>query len=388
MTMPDWPAAARRGCVLAVLVVMMAATPAAAASGWSIVPSPITGTTTGATLTGVSCTSANSCTAVGSSVNRAGSAIAALAERWNGSAWSSEPIPDPTADAPAQLTGVSCTSPSACTAVGSFSNVYAGGAVVERWDGTNWSDEYQLNDNGDNSEPAFDAVSCSTASSCVAVGSRATYQTDGVYPLAAGWNGKFWALLGTYVPPGYGNPGGGSETTTSTDTDLTGVSCTAPDQCTLVGYADLYYGGNETLAERWNGRGWAKQRPRSTPLAEVSCMSSTSCMAVAGGYSQLWAGTGWSDVPLTSPTKTNLTALSCPETRTCVAIGTTSTGRVLAQRWNGKRWSTQPAPTPHAAKHIDINSLSCASNRACIAVGAYRNEGGTMVPLVERYADK
>ena len=54
-----------------------------------------------------------------------------MAERWNGTAWAMQSIPNPNGSG--QLNGVSCTSASACTAVG-----YYGGYVTlaERWNGT------------------------------------------------------------------------------------------------------------------------------------------------------------------------------------------------------------------------------------------------------------
>lgn len=43
--------------------------------------------------------------------------MAALAEAWNGSSWTVQPTPNP--DGYASLAAISCTSASACTAVGS-----------------------------------------------------------------------------------------------------------------------------------------------------------------------------------------------------------------------------------------------------------------------------
>ena len=65
-----------------------------------------------------------------------------MAERWNGKRWSVQPVAVPAAPN-SFLTGVSCTSTTACTAVGdafadsSFNNTV--GTVAERWNGTTWS---------------------------------------------------------------------------------------------------------------------------------------------------------------------------------------------------------------------------------------------------------
>ena len=93
---------------------------------WTIQPTP-NPRPGGAFLNGVSCTSASACTAVGSLPP------GTLAERWNGTRWAIQPTPNP-AQGGGGLSGVSCTSASACTAVGG-SNA---GALAERWNGTSW----------------------------------------------------------------------------------------------------------------------------------------------------------------------------------------------------------------------------------------------------------
>jgi hypothetical protein len=64
-------------------------------------------------LNSVSCRSAV-CEAIGDT------GLGTLAERWNGAKWSLQPTPNPGAAADNdQLTGIACTSPTACIAVGS-----------------------------------------------------------------------------------------------------------------------------------------------------------------------------------------------------------------------------------------------------------------------------
>lgn len=88
-------------------------------SAWAIQSTPgLTGGQSYANLLeGVSCTSATACTAVGYS---AGPVPVTLAMRWNGTSWTLQPTADPT-DAQSsdrQLEGVSCLSATACRAVG------------------------------------------------------------------------------------------------------------------------------------------------------------------------------------------------------------------------------------------------------------------------------
>jgi len=117
----------------------------------------------GANLNWVSCVSETDCLAVGAS--NAGT----LAERWNGEDWTIQATPNPAGKAMAGFTGVSCTSASFCVAVG-FPFDSAGNPVAtlaERWNGKSWAIQPTPN-------PApgsgFGGVSCTSASFCVAVG--------------------------------------------------------------------------------------------------------------------------------------------------------------------------------------------------------------------------
>jgi hypothetical protein len=75
----------------------------------------------GVRFTGVACPSPGACTAVGFFENVAGS-NQAFSERWNGVGWAIQPMPSPTGAAATSLAGVSCSSANQCTAVGSSIN--------------------------------------------------------------------------------------------------------------------------------------------------------------------------------------------------------------------------------------------------------------------------
>ena len=105
----------------------------AAAAGWSIqaTPNPVGGSNS--ILNGGSCTSASACTAVGD--YNSGTTGVTLAERWNGSTWSIQTTPNPTGAPVSLLNGVSCASATACTAAGGYNNGTAGVTLAERWSG-------------------------------------------------------------------------------------------------------------------------------------------------------------------------------------------------------------------------------------------------------------
>src|SRR5207249_3636353 len=83
---------------------------------WSIVTSPNT-----RALSGVTCTSPSDCWAVGSYRN--GFYNQTLIEHWNGTAWSIVTSPNTSTTQSNGLSGVTCTSASNCWAVGSYYNL-------------------------------------------------------------------------------------------------------------------------------------------------------------------------------------------------------------------------------------------------------------------------
>jgi len=136
-------------------------------------------------LSGVSCTSNTFCAAVGGFATTAiHSANSALAEVWNGATWTIHRAPKPRGARVATLNGVSCTSSTACAAVGSFTNS-AGqqGTFVERWSGTMWSIQSTSKPRGATGV-VLQGVSCRSSTACTAVGSFTTPGSGIGMPLA------------------------------------------------------------------------------------------------------------------------------------------------------------------------------------------------------------
>jgi len=179
-------------------------------------------------LSGVSCTSVSFCVAVGEYSGLPGNgnnlSDQSLAEQWNGSSWSTMTTTNPTTDD--GLTGVSCTSPSFCVAVGSSQN----GTVAEQWNGSSWSTMTTIPGDAN----ILNGVSCSSATFCVAVGYSSTGDPEDLKTLAEQWNGSSWTTMTTTNP--------------STADTLYGVSCKSTSFCVAGGY---YYdsGADLTLAE-------------------------------------------------------------------------------------------------------------------------------------------
>jgi hypothetical protein len=285
------------------------------------------------------------------------------------------------------LTGVSCASPAACTAVG----YDAAGSLAVRWNGRRWSIQLIPRLSG-----ALTGVSCASNAACTAVaefGCVDCLGTPSQLFLAAGWDGTAWSIQ--RIP----------NRAVSTGTSLLGVSCVSPTACIAVGSYRDPVGVVVTLALRWNGRRWSIQ-PTPNPagaghgtLEAVSCASTTACTAVGSPRMLIerWNGTRWSIQPNPMPagaTGGTLTGVSCASPTDCIAVGNYLHASVpssqaaplpLIERWNGRRWSIQPTPTPTGATSSTLTAVSCNSPTTCTAVGHYTNEPGDELTLVERW---
>jgi len=83
-----------------------------------------------------------------------------------------------------------------------------------------------------------------------------------------------------------------------------------------------------------------------------------------------------------------LMAVSCPTDKMCVAVGESSfssTGTMLAERWNGHTWSVTRLAHPPGATNSFLTGVSCTSARACTAVGVDFVPATGGGPLAERW---
>lgn len=170
---------------------------------WSLQTVPIPAGAVGAELTGVDCTSTTSCRAVGRYYPTTSSTTYwAMVSTWNGLTWSSEAVPKPPAEPKrSTLLDISCSSGSACTAVGGYLNS-SGTQVsyVARWNGLSWSWQSSPNPTGSTNTP-LQNISCVASSPCVAVGDWR--DASGVWrPMAQFWDGTSWVIESVEVPSG------------------------------------------------------------------------------------------------------------------------------------------------------------------------------------------
>ena len=178
---------------------------------WSLLTFPSLPSVGG--LSVVSCTSSRVCMTVASSM---------VAERWDGTSWFAKSMPEPVGALHTYVNGLSCTSSSFCTAVGYYLGAGPGQPFAERWDGRNWS-LAPLPHVGPPVDTSLSSVSCTSPSACIAVGQSSTFPFQGSYKtLAERWDGTSWSVQSTPNAPG-------------DYSELAGVSCTSGHGCTAVG---------------------------------------------------------------------------------------------------------------------------------------------------------
>jgi hypothetical protein len=212
-------------------------------TSWAIQATPNPSGLDTSQLIDVSCVSTGACTAVGTYTNFALNDVT-LAEQWDGTSWAIQTTPNPTRAHTSDLNGVSCVSADACTAVGDHTNG-AGTEVTlaEWWNGTSWAIQTTPNPTGahDSYMSGFNGVSCVSAGECTAVGAY-TDRAGTFVTLAERLNGRRWAIQTTPHPTG------------AHDGVLDAVSCVSAGACTAVGDYKNRAGTLVTLAERRDGR--------------------------------------------------------------------------------------------------------------------------------------
>ena len=121
------------------------------------------------TAGGVSCTGTTNCITVGFTSTSADTDIT-LAEAWDGTDWSTDITPNPVGAIPSQLSGVSCTSPSDCVAVGWGINGEDTSQLAEIWHGSQWRVRALPHPPDGGFRSYLTSVSCTNDQTCMAVG--------------------------------------------------------------------------------------------------------------------------------------------------------------------------------------------------------------------------
>ena len=368
------------GSVLALSGGSAAAQPAAAGT-WSVIPVPNAGTAPDNSLASTSCPTITFCAAVGSA------GTATLADVSRGGTWSVTPTPN-VGTAGSSLDGVSCTSLTFCMAVG-FNYVGTppnSATLAEVYNGSTWSVSPTPDVPGDVNE--LTAVSCTSPTSCVAVGTYDTGSPDQDLTLVETFNGAAWTIVSSPNPAA------------NADNILNAVSCPGAGACTAIGvWYDGATGDANTLVEIETAGGWSVVTTPDIPdndnfLKGVSCQSASSCTAVGAADSSPTthaplvlsevAG-AWSIVsdPAQPSAASGLSAVSCTSATSCAAVGGYyTTGANLQQTLvmveTYGTWSVVSSPNVGTSDN-SLDGTSCTTGFSCVAVGQDGNAGGPLV---------
>jgi hypothetical protein len=339
-------------CAIGVFLAALGFASTSSTPGWSLVSSPSNGNTN--SLYATTCTSPSDCWAVGNYWAYPGGYPypQTLTEHWNGSSWSIVSSPNSSGTENNSLSGLACTSASNCWAVGSYT-YYDNGfpfpsphtqALIEYWDGAAWSIVASPNIN------PLSAVACASASDCWAVGSDiarwngnswSTYGSGGSLKsitclsgsdcwavgnaLIEHWNGSSWVVVPEPRENYEANPD-----------YLAAVSCASSSDCWAVGTVVTGEETSETLTEHWNGSSWSivyspSPSAESSSFNSVNCRSASNCWAVGSYFDGTstqtltghWDGAFWTIVGSPSPSsrQNRLYSVTCPSSSFCWAVG-------------------------------------------------------------------
>ena len=352
-------------------------------------------------LSGVYCTAAPNCWAVGERTK--GNADVNEILHWNGNAWRDHSVPSPGGTASDDVNGlfaVRCLTARSCWAVGEYQKGGAGPVLSQalRWNGKRWSVVATPQTGGRRKGDAtelFD-VTCTSSANCWAVGDYGKFTGTISKPVklaneALHWNGRKWSRVRTPNPAG---------TATRRLNSLFGVRCLSSANCNAVGdYAngtaeDSAVMRNEAL--HWNGKRWSHARTPNpgggsagdySELSAVGCVPS-SCWAVgtsglhsagtitSSGEALHWNGKKWATVGVPEPSLDDqLIGVMCVSKGNCWAVGSSGEGLAVdneALHWNGTKWTLSTTPNPGGTGDGDINlldSVRCVSRTNCWAVG-------------------
>jgi hypothetical protein len=347
----------------------------------------------------ISCWSATTCDAVGESGTGTGIVLSIT-----GTAVSYVELANLGSQDYEELTSIRCFSATSCIAVGTTggggSIVSAGTsrALVSVLTGSTWSQRLLPNPSSDNDGIA-NSISCTSASSCVAVGTAgdvfggpapppSTYAAYGA-ALATGT----WSLDAPSV-------GGAPQAA------LFGMSCPAPGTCLSVGRALTETGLKRPILESLTSGRWALAQlampagATSAGLYAISCPKAGSCVAVGRYVARSGAWLPYVDVldagrwkPTAVPGKAGfinvgLFGVSCVSITWCVAVGAASMNTSpspycsvncgeapVVEQLVGTRWTEHTPPSPSQNTNPILSGVSCWAPEHCVAVGTYFDSG-------------
>jgi hypothetical protein len=376
----------------------------------------------------VSCTSATFCAATWGTATGGGAV-----GRWNAGTWTVDSVPVPGTNVKnheALLNGISCVSPTACVVAGYTDLVFDVGRTglhVPRpfaisYNGTTWTEHAGPS----TTTGRLGAVSCWAANACAIVGTDFSGSSLFIYsngtfrrpPVVGSTNPIAFAVSCTKatscVAVGPNSAGGNAQRWNGTNWHaesagigtLYGVSCVAAGPCTAVG-GNLVERDAGTWAQRqlplnatpsayhlnhvscasntwcagtgdqtappafgiWNGATW-NVTALPTPIGQIDCPSTARCFGVTRGGLVTWTQNGgWQVAAVPLP----LATVDCASPTSCVALGFEfAVGKgwhLPTYKWNGKKWARGADLVVPAPAQFFVQDLNCPTSGFCMAVG-------------------
>jgi hypothetical protein len=302
-----------------------------------------------------------------------------------------------------QLNATSCSSSSFCVTVGYVSDTsYNDFPLVDTYAGGTWTSA--LVSTPINIEPGFwtgmlNGVSCPVDGECIAVGLYYSYDqaADSAYqdPLLANLANGSWTSIQGGMP--FGIPHG--------EFNVSSVSCPTTTFCSAAG--TYSYNSNLGMIWDWSPTGWSTsvipipaQFANSLSVLSISCADPNDCVAVGsyadGSYSPqgmiLTYSTGvWTSIEAPLPansgagtgTGTALTAIDCPQSDYCLAVGRYRDQSQIVQPlldvFSSGVWSPVEGPVPADAVGYQgalLSGVYCPTEGSCVATGAFGGVNG------------
>lgn len=346
-----------------------------------------------ASITGVSCLSASTCTAIGSYQGATG-ATGFMDERLSGTTWTGGVLPTPPGGLGGTLTSVSCPSSTWCEAVG-YSEDSSGFDVsaAETLSAGKWTAQLVPEPPGINSGirgltgAGLGGVSCPAVGICVAVGGFYDVDTRSNDPIVEELSSGSW----TFTVP---------TSDVAVDAYLSAVSCPVVGWCEAVGGDG--FDSSQALAETGWGADWSGSEPPlpvesgATGLQALSCPGVDACVATSYVYqstedqfiSDTLSRGVWTDSsPALQTGPFDLgEAVGCVSTTSCVAGGDFGEGTSFdAEILRPAGWNAQPVDLPGQTEYGGLGGVSCVQSGVCTATGSEDPVAGGENPIAVQF---
>jgi len=360
----------------------------------------------------ISCPSTTECVELGISDGNSDGLLPWIGTLGDGSwTFANGPVPGDAsaANADVQISGLSCSSASFCVAVGTYAddNDVQQGLLLTMTDGSWEATTAPVPAGaagGQGMDTYLNAVSCWADGACVAVGT---------YMPATGSKATMAIELddGTWSPTAVAPPANAS---TTPDVNMTMVACDPSGTCAAAGIYNPMFSSFTSVQLATNAGGsWSSVEAPGfyDSVSAIACPTTGDCTAVgddidSNGFQQALvlqqSDTGWTATTVPVPGEStpvappapeapnsgvSTNALSCPAPGSCVADGTFRTPQnetlgVMLQQTSGG-WTAQQAPLPadwqqgSESVTLGAGSLSCPAVGDCTAVGSYQTQSST-----------